>query len=694
VPEANWRRLLTPGRVAVAAALTLLTLAAAWSWGEYRTSARYRGRTFRIGVDQSPPNYDWSEGGGASGYAVDVLNEAARRLGVRLEWIYCPEGSKAAMLSGKVDLWPVGYYRPGEYPMIYQSKPWSEDRHALVWSRDQFPAEPKTWGGQRLAVIDRLVMRNLAAKLFPTLPVHGAATREAALRAVCVGEADVALLDLQYVESALLERPEGCGKARLRIRTITERSDPTSLFAAKELGPLADLLHQEIEEMQLDGTALAYARRWLTFSSSEVERVFGLQEQTRHLQWLAAVCLLMVLVIGILTRLLLKLRQARRAAERARIMQAEFLANVSHEIRTPMNGVMGTADLLLETLEDDEVKRHVEIIRESALAQLELLNQILDQSKIDSGVLLLEMTVFSPRRLTGQVEAAFRPTAERKGLLLRVTVAAGVPNLLLGDGMRIRQVLSNLVNNAIKFTRDGEVAIDVDCTGAGGLWECRFAVRDTGIGIPAAEQEKIFEKFRQVDASTTRQYGGTGLGLSISRHLARLMGGELTVESEPGKGSTFLFRVMLPLARAGAAGDVAAPVVAPASIDGMTVLVVEDNAVNQRVAAALLRRLGASVELAGNGLEAVERCRESDYDVVLMDCHMPEMDGYVATAAIRKLDGAVRDVPIVALTAGVSGDERRKALLAGMNGFLGKPVNRDELAATLAALPRRVESGD
>jgi signal transduction histidine kinase/ActR/RegA family two-component response regulator len=693
VPEGNWRRLLAPGRVAGIAALTLFTLAAAWIWREYRTLERYRGRTFRIGVDQSPPNYDWSEGGGATGYAVDVLNEAARRLGIGLEWVYCPEGSKAAMLSGKVELWPAGYYRPGDYPMVHQTKPWSEDRHALVWSRDHHPVEPRVWGGQRLAIIDRLVMRNLAAKLYPTLPVHAVDSRESALQAVCAGKADVALLDLQYVETALLERPEGCGQARLRIRTITERSDPTSLFAVKELGPLADLLYREIIEMQVDGTALAYARRWLTFSSSEVERVFGLQEQTRHLQWLAAACLVLVLVIGILTGLLLKLRLARRAAERARVMQAEFLANVSHEIRTPMNGVMGTADLLLETLEDEEVKRHVEIIRESGLAQLELLNQILDQSKIDSGVMLLEITVFSPRRLAGQVEGAFRPAAERKGLALRVRVSADVPEFVAGDAMRIRQVLTNLVNNAIKFTRNGGVSIEVDSASQAGMAGLCFAVRDTGIGVPAAEQEKIFEKFRQVDASTTRQYGGTGLGLSISRQLARLMGGELTVESEPGRGSTFRFCVTLPTTRGVAPPEAATPAAAP-SIEGMTVLVVEDNAINQRVAAALLQRLGANVELAGNGLEAVERCRESDYDAILMDCHMPEMDGYTATATIRKMESAVRDVPIVALTAGVSGDERRRALLAGMNGFLGKPVNREELAATLAALPRRTASGD
>jgi len=677
-----------PAWVWLCAALTLLALAGAWSWAYYLRTNGVRGKTYRIGVDHNPPNHEWSEEKGASGFAVDVLNEAARRAGVELNWVYCPRGSKAAMQEGFIDLWPVGYYRPGEYPTRYQTRPWSYVQHVWVWDRKKFAAEPDRMARKRLAAVDRFSMRNLVQRTFPNMELVPVPTRRESLSAMCSGRADLTFIDSRVLEEALLDRPESCRGTTLVVKPLPDLTDPMKIFAREESARAADVLRDRIDDMLTDGTVLNYAERWFALSSSEERQVSQLQERNLQLKWMAGICLVMAVAIGLLVWLIRNLRMARSGADRARRLQAEFLANVSHEIRTPMNGVLGTAELMLDTVDDPVIREQVETIRESALGQLELLNQILDQSKIDSGVLLLEMTPFSLRGLMEQIERTFWPAARRKGIRLRLDIPEDLPEMVQGDGLRIRQVLTNLVHNAVKFTAEGGVDIAVRSEASPSGVKISFSVSDTGIGIPAAVQETIFEKFRQVDASTTRRYGGTGLGLSISRQLVRLMGGDLTVESDPGQGSKFRFSVDLTLSRSAGKRELPAGTATGATLEGLTVLVVEDNLVNQRVAQALLQRLGASVLLAGNGVEAVAQCREREFDVVLMDCHMPEMDGFTATMEIRKLDGAIRRVPIVALTAGVSGEERRKAMLSGMDGFLTKPVNRDELAAILVDLPR------
>ena len=678
-----------PVWVLACAAVMFITLAGAWKWEQHRRADRFRGGTYKIGVVQNPPIYVWSDQRGATGFAVDVMNEAARRAGVKLEWVHCPRGSLAAMRDGTVELWPTGYYRAEEYPEFYQTRPWLEVRHALVWVRTEQPKEPENWDGRRIAVTDTSASRSLAERWFSKSELVPAPTRQDELSAICSGRADAAFLDMWAVESGLLNRPKECAFKELHLKPMAEVTAQLTMFSRKELEPLADLLRDRINDMTADGTVFGYTERWFAFSSTDVRQMVQLHQRDRQLGWLIAICVAMGLAIGLLGWLIRHLRLARAGADRSRRLQAEFLANVSHEIRTPMNGVLGTADLMLDTVDDPELREQLETIRESAYGQLELLNQILDQSKIDSGVMLLEITPFSPRRLVEQVVKTFLPVARRKGIWVRTDIPLDLPAMVRGDESRIRQVLSNLVNNAVKFTSNGGVEISVRAALPGSGVDLSFVVSDSGIGIPAAAQGTIFEKFRQVDASTTRRFGGTGLGLSISRHLARLMGGDLTVESEIGKGSQFRFRVPVATTRAAAKADTPVTAVNAVTLAGLQVLVVEDNLVNQRVAQALLQRLGAMVVLAGNGLEAVEKCRQREFDVVLMDCHMPEMDGYAATREIRKLAGAICRVPIMALTAGVSGEERRKAVQSGMDGFLAKPVNREELAAALVALLRR-----
>ena len=343
-----------------------------------------------------------------------------------------------------------------------------------------------------------------------------------------------------------------------------------------------------------------------------------------------------------------------------------------------MNGVLAMTDLLLMTPLATEQRNYATTIRESAGLQLAILNDLLDTAKIESGRLVLEEVSFSPAELMEQVRLAFSATARDKGISLTLT-CTGLPRAVLGDPLRIRQVITNLVSNAIKFTQRGAVIMEARAVLEEGSMRLTFAVGDTGIGIEPQQLSLIFEKFSQADKSTTRRFGGTGLGLSISKGLVEAMGGLLEVESSPGVGSRFWFSLALPPAE---------PLADTAEKPGgdrrdhfsseWPVLVAEDNRVNQKVAVALLKSLGLNAELANNGLEAMEKCLNGNYCLVLMDCQMPEMDGYQATAKIRQ--AAHRRVPIIALTAGAAPDDRQRALVAGMDAFISKPVRREELA--------------
>ena len=380
-----------------------------------------------------------------------------------------------------------------------------------------------------------------------------------------------------------------------------------------------------------------------------------------------------------------------KAQESSRL-KSEFLANMSHEIRTPMNGIIGFTNLTLETTElNGEQRDYLQTVKASAASMMQLIDDILDFSKIEAGRLDVCPAPFSLRDCIEGATKTLAAAARARGLDLSWEVGPESPDALVGDAFRLRQVLLNLVGNALKFTPAGSVRVKVAAQSVSDqTLVARFSVRDTGIGIPADKLELIFDPFRQADGSTTRKYGGTGLGLAISTRLVELMGGRLQVASQEGLGSTFHFTCQFSLSHAAKCEEEALPACGYAETAPRSILIAEDNVVNQMLVTALLKARGHVVAVANNGREALSMLEGQSFDLILMDIQMPEMDGIQATQEIRRRERRTGEhIPIAAMTAHAMTGDRERCLQAGMDGYISKPISVQELLALIAGIGAR-----
>ncbi len=768
------------------AALVLLisTVAASYWWAQQRTPLR---RPVRMGRS-------WFQ----ARFAERLFNEIALRQSIPVQWVNVSGPWEDALRNGVIDVWTGAQITPARNREFFVTRWTSVDFAILSLQKDE-NAGSVDLRGKDVAYNRFGLNEQDVLEMAPGVKPRPYGSVVAAVQAVCKGDALATLLAKESALGSVLKRPPSCESAVFHYELVAHPMD-IGIYARNDAASIVKAFHAGMVALAKEGTLTQLGSETQPVADRNQELIGRLVEEEQRSQLRLHILAASLCGLTIVLALLFKLRSTQRAAEQASGAKSEFVASVSHEIRTPMNGILGMTELLLDSKLTDGQREFAETIRNSAESLLAIIGNVLDLSKIEAGMRTAEKVHFSPRSIIENAVSVMANHARQKNIELGYFVDPAVPNLVAGDPGGLRQVLLNLIGNAAKFTLEGSVTISVRVDRVSGdAIQLAFEVRDTGIGIAPAVQARLFQPFQQADRSTARRFGGTGLGLAISRRLILMMGGDISLQSTPGRGTSVQFtcsfenvrgeeamykpdstfrglRVFVdgasPLTRAmlaeqfkeigvlaqwsepgvtpakyevaildrqevalatyrpaillihhdvpatqdqaRAAGfcaflfkpvqrsklsaslreslqrnDEAAPPAGKSATPGPLmamerrprVLVVEDNIVNQLVAQRLLEKLGCDVDLAENGAQAVEKSRRTEYDFTLMDCTMPEMDGFEATREIRRTTR--KENVIIAMTANALAEDETKCRAAGMNDYLAKPVTLGKLRSVL-----------
>ncbi len=669
-------------RRAVLFAAGVLTLAAVVGLRRWYVERELGCHVFRIGFENSMVSQFVDRGGKPAGPAIEIVSAAARRAGIHLQWVQVTKGVDRALTEGLVDLWPL----VGRFPdraRMYISLPWRTQQYWTV-SRGEH-AKP----GEAVAVLSSNGER-IAHQFLPGRTVLVRKTVAEVMASVCVQQAKSALLPEGPMLPAFNVRPSMCAGVELSSEALPGAiiySGTGATLKSAWARRAADRIRAQMPSLVMDRTVAEIDRRWSVVSANELVIIQEFERSRRQNYLLmGGVVVLTLLVFGFVWQNW-RIRQARRSAEEAReeaeratAAKSEFLANMSHEIRTPMNGIIGMAELAMAA-EGSEQREFLSLVRSSADSLLVILNDILDYSKIQAGKIAIDAVRFVLPELLSDTMKAMAVPAHNKYLELTYEIGEDVPKEVIADPVRLRQVLLNLTGNAVKFTQKGEIAISVLLDQeSDGVARLHFTVADTGVGIAPEKQVRLFQPFEQADSSITRQHGGTGLGLAISSRIVQLMGGRIWMESTPGVGSTFHFTIGFSTP----AGPVGPTEPAAASeLQGLPVLIIDDNATNRRILEVLTRRWRMEPESAVSGPEGIERLHNAaaagrPFHLVLLDERMPGMSGFEVVERLRAEPHSCKTI-ILMLSSDDQGPGSRRCREMGLEQYLTKPVRPDEL---------------